>query len=803
MNKAITLFLLAVLSPAFIFAQTGKLKGTVKDSIGNPIEAATIFLKETGTGATSDAHGNYLIENIAPGNYSLAVSIIGYNSVSVTYTIKANETSVLNFTLSPQAHMLNELTVMGTPSVNGMGHLKEAQDGIIYSGKKTEVLVLDSMDANTAQNNPREVLGRIPGSNYSETEGGGFPSNGIALRGLRPTQSIEMQTRQDGYNIAADLYGYPETYYMPPLEALDRIEVIRGESSLQWGPQFGGVINFIIKDPPADKPFQFTVQLTGGSYEFFDAYISMGGTYKKFSYYMYCQPKYSLGFRPNSDVSQVSAFARVEYKFSKKFKLGAEYTLLRNRIHMAGGLDDAEFDQNPDQSVRARNWLKSPWNIGALTGLWNISDKTLLSFKSALNISARDLVWRNEDGGIQTLDTINPATNSYSPREVEHEGFTSVTTEVRVLTHYNILGVEQTLAVGIRYFQGYMSRQEGGPGSTGSDFNLNLYGGNYANNLNFSTINIAPFVENTFHIGKIVSITPGFRFEYIESTAKGYITDPNTSAIVNVDLRQYWEIPLAGCGIQIKTTPTTNVYANFSQCYEPTNYSNLTPLGSTSVIDPNLKDVSGFNSDLGWRGNISNILNFDVGAFYMPFNKEIGIETLNNSQGNPYTYVTNVGNALHTGLETYVEVNPFKNSSKYKGWGRISVFNSYSFDHSYYTSGPFKGNVEEMAPLNIERAGLNYGYKIFSTTFIFSYSSKSFADANNTVYSPDATVGIIPAYWVLDWSSSFHIKNYNIKLGISNLTGTKYFNLRTDEYPGPGIIPAPPRSIYIGFGAKF
>jgi Fe(3+) dicitrate transport protein len=804
MNKAIILFLLAVLYPAFIFAQTGKLKGTVKDSIGNPIEAATIFLKETGTGATSDAHGNYLIENIAPGNYSLAVRIIGYNSVSVTYTIKANETSVLNFTLSPQAHLLNELKVMGTPSVNGMGHLKEAQDGIIYSGKKTEVLVLDSMDANTAQNNPREVLGRIPGSNYSETEGGGFPSNGIALRGLRPTQSIEMQTRQDGYNIAADLYGYPETYYMPPLEALDRIEVIRGESSLQWGPQFGGVINFIIKDPPADKPFQFTVQLTGGSYEFFDAYISMGGTYKKFSYYMYCQPKYSLGFRPNSDVSQVSAFARVEYKFSKKFKLGAEYTLLRNRIHMAGGLDDAEFDQNPDQSVRARNWLKSPWNIGALTGLWNISDKTLLSFKSALNISARDLVWRNEDGGIQTLDTINPATNSYSPREVEHEGFTSVTTEVRVLTHYNILGVEQTLAVGIRYFQGYMSRQEGGPGSTGSDFNLNLYGGNYANNLNFSTINIAPFVENTFHIGKIVSITPGFRFEYIESTAKGYITDPNTSAIVNVDLHQYWEIPLAGCGIQIKTTPTTNVYANFSQCYEPTNYSNLTPLGSTSVIDPNLKDVSGFNSDLGWRGNISNILNFDVGAFYMPFNKEIGIETLNNSQGNHYTYVTNVGNALHTGLETYVEVNPFKNSSKYKGWGRISVFNSYSFDHSYYTSGPFKGNVEEMAPLNIERAGLNYSYKIFSTTFIFSYSTKSFADANNTVYSPDdATVGIIPAYFVMDWSSSFHIKNYNIKLGISNLTGTKYFNLRTDEYPGPGIIPAPPRSIYIGFGAKF
>ena len=804
MYKTIVSLLLITIWPLFAFAQTGKLKGTVRDSTGNPVETASVFIKGTQVGASVDAHGNYLIENITAGTYSVAVTMVGYNPLSAQAVIKPNEATVLNFTISPQAQLLKELTVMGSPSVNGMGHLSEEQDGIIYSGKKTEVLKMDSMDANTAQNNPREVLGRIPGSNYSETEGGGFPSNGIALRGLRPTQSIEMQTRQNGYNIAADLYGYPETYYVPPLEALDRIEVIRGESSLQWGPQFGGVINFIIKDPPPDKPFELTISLTGGSYKFFDAYMSMGGTYKKFSYFIFAQPKYSMGFRPNSDVSQISAFARIEYRFSKKFKLGAEYSFFRNRIHMAGGLDDAEFAQNPSQSVRARNWLTSPWNIGALTGEWNISDKTLLTFKSALNISARDLCWVSQESSIQTPDTINRATNSYSPREIEHEGFTSVTTEVRVLTHYNILHNEQTLAAGIRYFQGYMTREEGGIGSTGSDFDMNLYNGSiYPIKLNFSTVNIAPFIENTFHIGNIVSITPGFRFEFIQSTSKGYITDPNTTVQRTVWLRQYWEIPLAGCGVQIKTTATTNVYANFSQCYEPTNYSNLTPLGSTSVIDPNLKDVSGFNSDLGWRGNISNIVNFDVGGFYMGFNKEIGIETLSNSQSVPYTYVTNVGNSVHAGAETYVEVTPFKNSSRYSGWGRISVFNSYSYIKAYYVSGPFKGDLEEMAPVHIERVGLNYAYKVFSTTFIFSYSSKSFADANNTVYSPDATVGLIPAYWVLDWSGTLHIKRYTVKAGISNIANKKYFNLRTDEYPGPGIVPAQPRSIYVGFGVKF
>jgi Fe(3+) dicitrate transport protein len=108
-----------------------------------------------------------------------------------------------------------------------------------------------------------------------------------------------------------------------------------------------------------------------------------------------------------------------------------------------------------------------------------------------------------------------------------------------------------------------------------------------------------------------------------------------------------------------------------------------------------------------------------------------------------------------------------------------------------------------MAPKHIERAGINYSYKIFSTTFIFSYSSRSFADADNTVSSPDATVGLIPSYWVLDWSSTLHIKRYTVKLGATNLTNNKYFNLRTNEYPGPGIIPAQPIRIYAGIGVKF
>ena len=681
--------------------------------------------------------------------------------------------------------------------------MREVHDGIIYSGKKNEVLILDSLNANTAQNNPRQVLGRIPGSNYSETEGGGFPSNGIGFRGLNPTQSIETNTRQNGYNITADLYGYPESYYLPPLEAVERIEVTRCASSLQFGPQFGGVINYIIQNGNPDKPFDGTVQQTAGSFGLFNSFTSIGGTLKKWHYFAYAQYKDLTGWRPNSQVKQVTGFARIEYKASEKFKAALEYSILRNTIHMAGGLDDAGFKQNAQQSVRARNWLSSPWNIVALTAQYQMSENTSLTLKSALNISARNLVWRNEDGGIQTSDSISPMTNSYVEREVEHEGFRSSTTELRLLTVYNLGGVDQTLAAGVRYFNGYMKRQEGGPGSTGSDFDMNLYGGDFANNLNFNTTNLAAFIENTFKIGERISITPGFRYELLISRAIGYITDDSTATVLNVNRSKNWNIPLAGCGLQYKTTSTTNIYANWSQAYRPTDYSNQIPIGVSSKIDPNLKDASGYNADLGWRGTVKNYLNFDVGAFYLAYNNRIGIELLTDANGNPYTYRTNVANSIHQGVETYIELNPLKMLNYVTRMGSVSFFNSFAYIHAKYVNGQFQGNWVEFAPNIIDRFGITYGIKRFSTTWLISTTSRSFTDANNTLFSPDASVGVIPAYQVMDWSSSLKIKNCDIKFGVNNLADKRYFTLRTDEYPGPGIIPAIARSFYIGFGARF
>ena len=84
-----------------------------------------------------------------------------------------------------------------------------------------------------------------------------------------------------------------------------------------------------------------------------------------------------------------------------------------------------------------------------------------------------------------------------------------------------------------------------------------------------------------------------------------------------------------------------------------------------------------------------------------------------------------------------------------------------------------------------------------------SSTGKSFGDANNTISNPDALIGVIPAYKVMDLSATYKIKMFSIKAGANNLGDAKYFTKRTDEYPGPGIIPAIGRSFYVSIGAKF
>lgn len=713
---------------------------------------------------------------------------------AILYIINANAQK------ADSSKMLPDVTVTGYKTVNGVGHLPEMKNGIIYVGKKNEIILVDSLDANKAINNTRQILGRIPGLNIVETESSGFTANGIATRGLNPIQSIEINTRQNGYNISADVYGYNEAYYIPPMEAVSRIEMVRGAASLQFGSQFGGLVNYVTKDALINKPFEFTTSQTIGSFGMFNSFNSVGGTYKKISYYAFLQYRNMDGYRPNSQQWQLSGFGKFEYKPTTKLNVGVEYSLLRNQLKMPGGLSDSLFNVNPKASTRARNWLKSPWNIVAAYANFTPSENTTVSLKTTYLFSNRSLVWRNEDGGASATDEIDPATNDFVPREVGKEDIHNTTTELRISHTYKLGKQQSTIAGGVRYSYAWFTRQGGGEGTTKSDFDLSITG-DWGYNLDFSTTNIAPFVENIFRIGNKLTITPGFRFEYLNNTAKGYKVVDNIKQVPNENRKRHFA--LAGLGIEYKPSKNTSVYANFSQAYRPIDYSQLEPFGITSKIDPNLKDAYGFNTDLGYRGTIKNYLNFDIGGFYMAYNNRIGVVLKTDPTTNTdYSLRTNIANSVHKGIESYVELNILKAINEKSKYG-LSVFNSFAYIDAIYISGEFKDKRVEAAAKTINRAGLIFSNKYFSSTFQVNSVGDAYGDASNATSSSDPIAGYIPAYTVLDFSATYKIKNYAIKFGANNLTNKSYFTRRTDEYPGPGIIPSVGRSFYAGFTATF
>jgi len=778
------------------------IKGSVKDGQGNSLESISIRLKGTNKGVLSNKKGEFQL-TVSEGKTILSVSGEGFTNQEKSVTLSKNQNITLDFILKESSKQLQEVTVQGVKAITGMGYLSEVNDNVLYAGKKTEVILLDSLVANTAQNNPRQVLGRVPGANYSETEGSGFPTNGIGFRGLNPSQSIETNTRQNGYNITADLYGYPESYYLPPLEAVERIEVTRGAASLQYGVQFGGVINYILKKGNTQKPIEFVTQQTGGSFNLYNSFNSVGGQIGKFNYYSYIQFQSSGGWRPNSGFQKISGYAGMSYQVSEQLTIGLDYSILRNKIQMPGGFSDEQFQQNSRASYRTRNWLSSPWNVITLSAMYKMTPQTTLSLKNTSNVSERNLVWRNEDGGPATLDAIDPLTNDYINREVQREKFLSNTTEIRLLSNYQIGKTKNTLAAGVRFFTGKMKRQGGGLGTTGSDFDLTLLDPRYEYDLDFTTTNIAPFVENTFRLSDKFTITPGFRYEYINSTVKGYNPNSDKSGEVVSNRSKNRNIFLAGLGLQYKTNALTNFYANISQAYRPTDYSNLTPFGSIVSVDANLKDATGYNADFGFRGAVKNYLNFDIGGFYLAYNNRIGIIEKTDSQGNSFPFRTNIANSIHKGLESYIEFNPVKAFSKNTHW-TFSFFNSLALIDAKYVTGEFNGKQVEYAPKFINRLGITFGVGSFTTTYLVSSTAKSYGDASNTeVASADAVAGVIPAYTVSDWSGVYKIKNVNLKFGVNNLSDLRYFTKRTDEYPGPGIIPSQGRSFYLGIGAKF
>ena len=698
---------------------------------------------------------------------------------------------------------LPDVTIVGKNSKSDYAQMPEIVGTNIYAGKKNSLIILNNVQGNVSTNNMRQVLSKVPGIHIWESDGSGIQI-GIASRGLSPNRSWEFNVRQNGYDIAADPFGYPEAYYNPQLQAVQRIEIVRGQGALQYGPQFGGLVNYILRNGNEfNKPLVFETQQTIGSYGLFNSYNAIGGKKGNTHYYSFFDHRSANGWRENSNYYTNSGFATITHQFKNKVAVTFELMHSHIRSKQPGGLTDQQIEINAKQSERGRNWFDITWTTPAIIVNYELNKQTRWNTKLFGTIGNRNSV-----GFLQSIlvkDAMNQSTNSYANRVVNLDQYRNYGLESRFITAYQLGKQEHNISFGVRAYTGNTHRDAEGKGTKGSDYDVTVEAA-FPNSISFTSKNAAVFAENIFRLNNKFILIPGVRIEYLEGAAAGRIGfDTNGSVIELQNIKRSRSFMMAGIGAEYHLGTSTEFYANITQAYRPIQFANLQAPPGTDIIDPNLKDARGYNFDIGYRGKFKNIVKFDVSVFHLQYNNRVGVISTN---GGVNRLVTNVGNSTSKGLESYFECMPIKifaKDSKYE----VIVFSSYAYTNARYSNdhklAAIKGKKVENAPNHIIRTGITLGVNKFLCTAQVSYVGESFSDANNTLTSSlNGTVGLIPSYTVSDLTLSYKFKKgITCKSGINNLFNVAYFTRRAGGYPGPGVLPADARSFFITMSATF
>ncbi len=799
------LFFLSLLAFSAV-AQRAAVRGRLTTADNEPARHAVVVLQVAGRAvarAELMLDGRFELREITPGTYQFVAYADGYPAVARPLEVVAPETRA-DVVLTGFTTELATATVRAEREKTfGATRLNAVENFGLYEGKKTEVVELRDLTANLATNNARQVFGRVVGLNIWESDGAGLQL-GIGGRGLSPNRTANFNVRQNGYDISADALGYPEAYYTPPTEALERIEVVRGAASLQYGTQFGGMLNFRFRRGPTDQKLQLTTRQTVGPWGFLGSFNSVGGTVGKTDYYAFFQRKQGNGWRPNSGFAVNTGYAQVGYQLTEKLHVNGEITLMHYLAQQPGGLSDRMFADDPRQSVRPRNWFQVDWKLAAATFTYAFTDRTRLNSRTFGLLASRE--------SLGNLERINVADAVVKNRTIIDGEFENIGNETRLLHRYGAAG-QNHLLVGTRVYRGLTTARQG-DGSPGADANFGFLNPNNLENsdFRFPNYNLAAFAENIFQLTPTLTLTPGVRWESISTRSEGYYTQRVLDFAGNLlssnalrdDRRRDRSFVLFGVGGSWKPVERLEAYANISQNYRAINFTDLRIVNANFVVDPNLRDETGYTADAGVRGGQPGVFTFDASVFLLRYNDRIG-QLLKADQ--PPLYLDyrrrqNIADSRNLGVELFGEVNLLGLGAAPPTPRRptLTVFANLALVDARYVNtqdNTIRGKQVEMVPPVVLRTGTSFRRGPASASAQFSYVSEHFSDATNARRTATAIEGVIPAYHVVDVSAAYTWRWLTAEASVNNLLNARYFTRRAEAYPGPGIIPSDGRGAYL------
>ena len=700
--------------------------------------------------------------------------------------------------------------------------LPEVHGTRINSGKKTSFVKPEEFPS-VANNNYREVFATTPGLIVSEEPSS--PIINIGYRGLDSQRAETMQVLKDGISIKNEQFGFPETHYTPILDAVERVEFIRAGAALQFGPQPGGAINFVMRMPRRDLQHHFLTKNLYGSDELFQSFSSVEGWVDQWGYYAYYDHRERDGFRTNSDYDLDNASVKLVWEVTENDRFVLTLDAYEEEHGEPGGLrtfiDPAaplannilyQNDRNATSRFFDRFRLERYYADLAYHHLF--FEATQLEVKAFGGYLSR-FSKRQRGGGVGILPFGAAAnTNSIQLREAWSEG-----AEARLRHDYALAGDISTFAGGVYFYHALQVRNDQRGTTPGAD------NGVLRNLTTGETTDFSVFAENRFHFGRL-SITPGMRLEFLNQSLDEDFNITRTTLLSKDD---DFFVPLFSLGVgyvliegEHAVTSTANdskdaknaaattttaaggsprleVYGTVAQAYRPITYGELVPTAANGVVNGDLKEGESLQYEIGLRGKPFPWLTLDVGAFYFTFDDQVGeVVGVDPVSGLSFTTTQNVGDAEYRGFEAAVELDVLAllNGGTESPYGHLNLYGNMTLLDAEFTSGPSNGLVPPYAPDYQFKVGGIYRWKdVFKVGLIGTMVDDHFANAANSA------THFVPSYSVWDLTAEYNFCNgrFGVFAGVGNLFDEDFWAEVRDE----GILPAYRRNYYGGVKIRF
>ncbi len=250
------LCLLLSLSAGSVLAQTATLSGKVTDAQSGEGLTANVIVTASGvrTGASCDPNGVYTVSNLAPGTYTVSVTILGYDKQTQTVTLAAGETKTMNFSLAGSGVELNPVVVSAS----------RRQEKALEAPAAVSVLEATQLRGRPATT-PTDFLRGLPAVDISTN---GISQSNVTVRGFNNIFSGALLSLTDNRYAAVPSLRLNAYNFIPlTTEDIARIEVVSGPGAALYGPNSASGVLHIITKSPFDSEGT-TISVGGGGRDF-------------------------------------------------------------------------------------------------------------------------------------------------------------------------------------------------------------------------------------------------------------------------------------------------------------------------------------------------------------------------------------------------------------------------------------------------------------------------------------------------------------------------------------------------------